>query len=185
MPCVDLARGLPRPARRETRWGVMALVLLALGGCALRPQQAPDAAPEARPGGSVPERAGQAPSPASAQPVALPPPATPRNWQEARLQAARRIVMANPGQTYSTPTPEVLLAIPVLTIELHADGRIRNIEVMRYPSQARDTVERAKEAVRRAAPFGDVSKLPRPWKFNETFLFDDSRRFKPMTLDRR
>jgi len=93
--------------------------------------------------------------------------------------------MANPGQTYSTPTPEVLLAIPVLTIELHADGRIRNIEVMRYPSQARDTVERAKEAVRRAAPFGDVSKLPRPWKFNETFLFDDSRRFKPMTLDRR
>jgi hypothetical protein len=37
--------------------------------------------------------------------------------------------------------------------------------------------------VRRAAPFGDVSRLPRPWKFSEVFLFDDNRRFKPRTLD--
>jgi len=32
------------------------------------------------------------------------------------------------------------------------------------------------DAVRRAAPFGDVSRLPRPWKFVETFLFDDARK---------
>ena len=38
-------------------------------------------------------------------------------------------------------------------------------------------------AVRRAAPFGDVSRLPKPWKFVEVFLFDDDRRFKPRTLD--
>ena len=40
-------------------------------------------------------------------------------------------------------------------------------------------------AIRRAAPFGDVSKLPKPWKFNETFLFNADRKFKPMTLDQR
>jgi hypothetical protein len=28
-----------------------------------------------------------------------------------------------------------------------------------------------------------VSRLPKPWKFNETFLFNDQRKFKPMTLD--
>ena len=56
---------------------------------------------------------------------------------------------------------------------------------MRKPSQALDTVELAKQAIRRAAPFGDVSKLPKPWKFNETFLFNEQRKFKPMTLDQR
>jgi len=35
----------------------------------------------------------------------------------------------------------------------------------------------------RAAPFGDVSALPKPWKFTETFLFNKERKFKPMTLD--
>ena len=73
----------------------------------------------------------------------------------------------------------------MLTIELNADGSVRRIEVMRYPSQARDTVQLAMQAVRRAAPFGNVSKLPRPWRFNETFLFNEQRQFKPMTLDRR
>ncbi|CAN6484350.1 unnamed protein product [Victoria cruziana] len=41
---------------------------------------------------------------------------------------------------------------------------------MRYPKQARDTVDIAMQAIRRAAPFGDVSRLPKPWQFNETFL---------------
>ena len=39
-------------------------------------------------------------------------------------------------------------------------------------------------AVHRAAPYGDVSRLSRPWIWREVFLFDDERRFKPATLDR-
>ncbi|HET8870162.1 MAG TPA: hypothetical protein VFM48_06930 [Aquabacterium sp.] len=113
----------------------------------------------------------------------LPAPAAPRNWEEARLQAARRMVAANPELTYLGKPPDMLLAIPVLSIELNADGSIRHIEVMRKPSQALDTIELAKQAVRKAAPFGDVSRLPKPWKFNETFLFNSQRKFKPMTLD--
>jgi hypothetical protein len=114
--------------------------------------------------------------------VALPAPATVRSWAELRRQAAQRLLVANPNGTYTGAVPQPLLAIPVLEIELNADGSVRRIDVVRPPSQAVDTVQLAMDAVRRAAPFGDVSRLPRPWRFTETFLFNDDRRFKPLTL---
>ena len=114
----------------------------------------------------------------------LGPPGTPRSWEQVRQQAARRLVAANPNITYTGQVPDVLLAIPVFSVQLNADGTIRYIDVMRYPHQARDTVEIAKAALRRAEPFGDVSRLPKPWRFTETFLFNDKRQFKPLTLDR-
>jgi hypothetical protein len=116
--------------------------------------------------------------------VTLPAPSAPRSHDELRLQAARRLVQANPARSYTGVVPEPLLAIPVLEVELHADGSVRRIDVLRRPSQAFDTVQLAIDAVHRAAPFGDVSRLPKPWKFSEVFLFDDDRRFKPRTLDR-
>jgi hypothetical protein len=93
------------------------------------------------------------------------------------------MLAANPDGSYDGPVPEPLLAIPVLEIELDADGGVRRIQVLRQPGQALDTVQLAIAAVRRAAPFGPVSQLPRPWKFTETFLFDGQRRFKPRSLD--
>lgn len=114
----------------------------------------------------------------------LPPPSKSRTWAQVREQAAHRLVAANPNITYTGKVPDVLLAIPVFSIQLNGDGSIRYIDVMRYPHQARDTVEIAKAALRRAEPFGDVSHLPKPWRFNETFLFNDQRKFKPLTLDR-
>jgi hypothetical protein len=130
----------------------------------------------------------KAPTPKAAPPEAqkradLPPPTRSANWDQYRLQAAHRIVAANEGQTYLGEPPEQLLAIPVLEIELDANGSIKRITVLRYPTQAEDTTQLAVNAVRRAAPFGDVSRLPRPWKFVETFLFDDDRHFKPRSLD--
>jgi hypothetical protein len=131
--------------------------------------------------------------PSSAAPVGAPntslataglgSPGAVRNWNELRLQAARRLVAANPGGTYVGTVPDLLLAIAVLEIELNADGSIRRIDVQRAPTQAKETVQLAIDAVRRSAPFGDVSRLPKPWKFSETFLFNDDRKFKPRTLD--
>ena len=46
-----------------------------------------------------------------------------------------------------------------------------------------ETLTEVIDAVHRAAPFGSVSHLPKPWKFVEVFLFQDDRRFKPRTLD--
>lgn len=150
---------------------------LVLGACSS--PMAPDAPVPAAPPLSLPSR-----PLAAAEPTGrLPQPATPRSWRELRLQAARRLVAAHPEGTYMGRVPDVLLAIPVLEVELNADGSVRRIEVLRYPRQARDTVKIATDAIRRAAPYGNVSRLPRPWKFTETFLFDDDRRFKPRTLD--
>ena len=116
--------------------------------------------------------------------VKLGPPKTPRSWDELRLQAAQRLVAAHPDTSYVAQPPSILLAIPILEIELNADGTVRHIHVVRVPGQAQDTMQLAIDAVRRAAPFGDVSRLSKPWKFVETFLFDDERRFMPRTLDR-
>jgi hypothetical protein len=114
----------------------------------------------------------------------LPPPRSGRDWNEVRRQAAERLVAANPDVTYTGPVPDQLLAIPVVEVELNGDGSVRRIEILREPHQAKDTTKIAVEAIRRAAPFGDVSRLPKPWKFVETFLFDDARKFKPRTLER-
>lgn len=181
MPCVD-RRQLLKQHLPLTASLLMAGVLTGvLSGC--------DTTPDEPPGRPAPKPAAPSPGPSgkvveAPRSKSLPPPSTSRNWTEVRLQAARRLVAANPDITYMGRPQDVLLAIPVLTIELNADGSIRRLDVMRYPRQARDTVEIAKDAVRRAAPFGDVSRLPKPWKFNETFLFSDQRKFKPMTLDR-
>jgi hypothetical protein len=129
------------------------------------------ASPTPKQGANPPERPGLAPA------------ARARNWAEFHRIAALRMVAANRDGTYTGDVPEPLLAIPVLEIELNADGSIRRIQVTRQPTQATDTVQLAIEAVRRAAPFGDVSHLPKPWRWSEVFLFDDERRFKPRTLD--
>ena len=107
-----------------------------------------------------------------------------RNWDELKLNAARRLVAAHPDTSYVGTPPEPLLAIPVLEVELNADGSVRRIEVVREPREVKKTIQMAIDAVHRAAPYGDVSKLPRPWRFVEVFLFDDDLRFMPATLDR-
>ena len=136
------------------------------------------------------QRAGspaQSPAPtgvtASSRSVLPAPIGNARNWDEYRLLAAQRIVDANPATAHTGVVIEPLLAIPVLEIELNGNGSVRAIKVMREPSQAKDTTQIAIDAVRRAAPFGDVSRLPKPWRFNEVFLFGDDRRFKPRSLD--
>lgn len=157
-------------------------------GCGPATRQAPVPV-EARP--LPPTEAAQhgtpkAPTPPDVADAAPRPPApyrSARDWDDYRQQAARRLVAINHATCYDGPVPEPLLAIPVLEIELNGDGSVRRIHVMRKPTQALDTVQLAIAAVQRAAPFGSVTHLPRPWKFTETFLFDEQRRFKPRTLD--
>jgi hypothetical protein len=139
---------------------------------------APPQMPSAPSVTSAPAAAGVRPAPA-----AVPSSVRARNWDDFKVLAGQRMVAANPAGTYTGTVPEPLLAIPVLEIELNGDGSVRRVSVQRHPSQANDTVQLAIDAVNRAAPFGDVSHLPRPWKFSEVFLFRDDRRFKPRALD--
>lgn len=205
MHCID-----PQPRPRTIAWssGVVVAGLL-LGACSTRtadrapastatpapvvvatPGQSPTTAtdPAPSPPTSPTPAAPRAGTPPAASPQALArpklgPPSPSRNWNEFKLQAARRLVAANPAITYLGPVPEPLLAIPVLEVELNADGSVRRVQVLRHPTQAKDTTQMAIDAVHRAAPYGDVSRLPKPWTWAEVFLFDDDRRFKPRTLD--
>ena len=115
--------------------------------------------------------------------VKLPPPPALRSEAELRVQLAQRLIKAHPDSSYTGPAPERLLAIPVLEIDLNADGTVRDIKVLRKPKTGSEATALAIAAVRRAAPYGDVSRLPKPWRVVETFLFDDDLRFKPRTLD--
>ena len=180
MPCIERF-GLGR---------VAAACCVALAACSAPSSQAPEAAPapearSPRAGAEAPRAAAHAlPSAiAKSDSVRLAAPLTQRNWTEVRRQAAHRLVAANPTITYLGKVPDQLLAIPVLEVELNRDGSVRRIVTLREPRQAKDTLRIATDAIHRAAPFGDVSHLPRPWKFVETFLFDDDRKFKPRMLD--
>ena len=168
MPCTeqDDASLPPGRLRRVAAW---------LGLCALSACQSPAPQPPRAPAPPAPiPRAAPAPAPYTrpAQTV-----------KEYQLQIAARLLAANPKTTYTARAPDILLAIPVLELEVNADGSVRHIGVMRTPTQATDTIQLAVEALRRAAPFGDASHLPQPWKFTEVFLFDDDRHFKPRILD--
>ncbi|MFN9747408.1 MAG: hypothetical protein ACK57B_17380 [Betaproteobacteria bacterium] len=193
MHCTDPTMG------RRGALGVLAALAAAAAGCAGRAGRAPAPAPAA-PGPAVPPVPAPAavappPSPSPAVPpprlaplgpaVALGPAAPARDWNEFKRAAATRMVRASPQGSYLGPVPSLLFGIPVLEIELNADGGLRDVRVMRRPvnEEAADTVALAVEAIRRGAPYGDVSRLPRPWKWTEVFLFDDRRRFKPRTLD--
>ena len=188
MPCTDDNPCNSGPA--WARWAARVGLSLLLAGCGSplqKPPQPGGQAELARPGPQQPQppqpgRGDNAP-PATKPAHALPPPEPVSSHEALRRQAALRLVAANPERSYMGEVPAVLLAIPVLEIELYKDGRVKQIHILRKPGQALDTIELAIAAVHRAAPFGDVSQLPRPWKFNEVFLFNDERRFKPRTLD--
>lgn len=175
--------GMPVPMLRRLRFLFAGLMTL-LSGCAgQRSSLAPAPALLPSPAMALPRTNPPAALSAATGSTALAPPAAARTWLELKQQAARRMLAASPLGSYAVPVVEPLLAIPVLEIELNANGSVRRIDVIRRPTQAGDTVQLAMDAVHRAAPFGDVSRLPKPWKFTEAFLFDDSRRFKPRSLD--
>jgi len=176
------------PCIERIRIGRAAAVCgLVLAGCSAPSWQAPapGESPSQRAGGEATAGAPQSPPMviAKSESGRLAAPVAQRNWTEVRRQAALRLVAANPTITYMGKVPDQLLAIPVLEVELNRDGSVRRIVTLREPRQAKDTLRIATDAIHRAAPFGDVSHLPRPWKFVETFLFDEDRKFKPRMLD--
>lgn len=104
------------------------------------------------------------------------------DWTSYRKQAARKIMAINPSATYAGVVPDPLASIPVLEVTLNGDGSVRAIAVLRRPKFFPETIDLAKAAILRAAPFGSVAHLPRPWSFNETFLFNDALKFQVHSL---
>jgi len=173
-------------SRRVTPWLIVPL-LAACGAAPRAPAPAPSPPPAPAPVVATTLAAAPAPAPqpsaASHKPQGMPAPKPVRTHEDLRRQAAERLVMANPERSYMTPAPSHLLTVVVLDVEVKADGSVRKINVIRPPKFGPETLQMAIDAVHRAAPFGDVRRMPEPWKFTETFLFDEDRRFKPRSLD--
>ncbi len=170
------------PVKRALRWLLGPL----LAGCTAAPRApapVPVTAPSAAPPAVAAAPAVTPAAPLSRAAPSLTPPRAVRTQDELRRQAAERLVLANPDRTFTTTAPTHLLTVIVLEVEVRADGSVRRINVIRKPRYAPETLQMAIDAVHRAAPFGDVRRMPEPWKFTETFLFEEDRRFKPLTLN--
>lgn len=184
----------PKSSTARSASTLLALGLL-LTACAptkppAPPPAAPAPAPVPAPAPSVsppaaPPAAAAAPKPRTPRRVQLPPAPPVRSHAQLREQVAQRLMAAHPEETYEGKAPQVLLAVPVLLVELRADGAVRRVTVLRWPNEKRthDTVQLAIDAIHRAAPYGHLHGVPQPWTFTESFLFDDQRRFKPRSLD--
>lgn len=171
------------PLKRAAHW-LVAPLLAACGAAPRAPAPVPAPAPPPPPplAAAAPAAAGPAAAVLS-RPQGMPAPQPVRSHEALRRQAAQRLVMANPERSYMTPAPPHLLTVIVLEVEVKADGSVRKINVVRPPKFGPETLQMAIDAVHRAAPFGDVRRMPEPWRFTETFLFDEHRRFKPRSLD--
>jgi hypothetical protein len=99
-----------------------------------------------------------------------------------RRRAAQMIMAANPTGTFSGPVPDPLYGIVVVTIALNADGSLKSTNLMRRSSVGPEVNNMAIDAVRRVGNFGAISNLPGPWEFNETFFYNDARKFQLVTL---
>ncbi|MDP3225213.1 MAG: hypothetical protein Q8M96_18935, partial [Rubrivivax sp.] len=68
--------------------------------------------------------------------VALPRATVVRNWDEFKKMAGRRMVAASPKGSYMGKPPPMLFGIPIMEIEINADGSVRHIAVTRAPANA-------------------------------------------------
>lgn len=183
MHCIE---SVAAPKRASAAWALA----LVLGLAATLPAAAQNTAkPESSAAPKAPA-AQKPPAPPKAQPAQKPAPAAKapavaRNIEEFKKMAARRMVDANPAVTYKGKPQQMLFGIPILEIELNDDATVKNISVVRPPANesAAGTVDIAMEAIRKAAPYGDISRLPKPVKWTEVFLFNDKKQFKPRSLE--
>lgn len=178
------------PLRRVTLASTALALGLLLGACStpMPPEPAvvreaapvPPSPPPVKPSPPVAVR----PAPPTVPPPAAvaPPPTLARNWDEYRLRAAQHIASVNAPLMFNGPVPERLASIPVLQVHLNRDGSVRQVEVLRTPKFSPETVQLATQAVRRVGSFGPVGHLPQPWRFTETFLYNDDLKFQLHTL---
>lgn len=101
---------------------------------------------------------------------------------EYRRRAAQMIMSANPSGTFAGAVPEPLYGIVVVTIAFNADGSLKSTSFLRRSSVGPDANNLAIDAVRRVGNFGSIGNLPGPWEYNETFFYNDARKFQLRTI---
>jgi hypothetical protein len=161
---------LTKPAVRWSMAGALASIVAIVAGCASKPL--PPHTPVPAPG--APPAAAPAPAAGSLPAV--------RSMIEYRRRAAQLIMAANTGNTFAGAVPDPLYGIVVVTIAFNTDGSVKSTNFMRRSSVGPEANNLAVDAVRRVKNFGSIGNLPGPWEFNETFLYNDARKFQLRTI---
>ncbi len=122
------------------------------------------------------------PSPAPGPIAASPSSPLAANWTDYRRRAAQMILTSNPGASFNGAQPEQWYGIATVTVSFNADGSVRNVDLMRRSSISPEVNAMAVQAVRKVGNFGSVAHLPKPWQFNETFLYNTNKQFQLDTI---
>lgn len=174
----------PQSNRAQTAIKLVAVMMIAVvAGCASKklPPHAPPAPPPAVVVPAPP------PPPVVVVPAPPPPPVVysmplVNSMAEYRRRAARLIMEANPGGVAGGKLQDPLYGITSISIQLNADGSVRTLDFLRQSQVGPDANGLAMQALRRVANFGPIHNLPGPWQFNETFFYNDGRKFQLRTI---
>ena len=169
---------------RSARAGTAALCVAVLVGCASAPLPVYKPAPLPAPAPAPAPVVIYTPPPPPPAPVAIAKPQLPlvSSWAEYRRRAAQMIMAANSAGTFGGKLPDPLYGIASVSMELNADGSLKVLDMMRASKVSPEINQMSLDAVQRVGNFGSVANLPYPWQFNETFFYNDNKKFQLVTI---
>jgi protein TonB len=94
-----------------------------------------------------------------------------------RLDGARHFYAIYADRIYQGKLPPLIHAVVVVEIDLDAQGRVMNMQLVRVPSHAPDVAQAVQDMIRQASPFPAPVKLGGA-KYIEIWLVDKSGRFQ-------
>lgn len=94
-----------------------------------------------------------------------------------RLDGAKHIYAVYADRIYRGKLPPLIHAVVVIEIELDAQGRVMNVQLLRVPSHAPDVAHAVRDMVQQASPLPAPAKMGGV-KYIEIWLVDKSGRFQ-------
>jgi protein TonB len=98
-----------------------------------------------------------------------------------RKDAARHIYALNKDQIYKGKLPPLVHAIVVTEVDVDANGKVGNINLIRTPSHAPDVTARVQQLIHAASPMPAPQRMGGV-KYMDVWLVDKSGRFQLDTL---
>ena len=94
-----------------------------------------------------------------------------------RLDGAKHFYAVYADRIYQGKLPPLIHAVVVIEIELDAQGRVANVQLIRVPSHAPDVAHAVRDMVQQASPLPAPARMGGV-KYIEVWLVDKSGRFQ-------
>lgn len=94
-----------------------------------------------------------------------------------RLDGAKHFYAVYADRIYQGKLPPLIHAVVVIEIELDAQGRVVNVQLIRVPSHAPDVAHAVRDMIQQASPFPAPARMGGV-KYTEIWLVDKSGRFQ-------